>query len=90
MSENVGQAILPAAGFQAGQCRTWKGPAQPGLTAPQDLCARQYMLIHSCRSAAIGSSLDALRAGKYTALSDTNTSSPAANVSVIGSWGATP
>src|SRR5258708_8099291 len=32
--ERVGQAILPAAGFRAGQCRTWKGPAQPGLAAP--------------------------------------------------------
>src|SRR6266853_1573052 len=31
--ERVGQAILPA-GFRAGQCRTWKGPAQPGLAAP--------------------------------------------------------
>jgi uncharacterized protein YggE len=31
---SAGQAILPAAGFQAGRCPTWKGPAEPGLAAP--------------------------------------------------------
>ena len=45
---------------------------------------------HSCRKAAIGSSLDALRAGKYAALSATNTSSPTATAIVSGSCGATP
>src|SRR5712692_10346331 len=35
---NVGQAILRAADFQAGQCRTWKGPPQSGLAAPQVYC----------------------------------------------------
>src|SRR5258708_40263961 len=39
---SVGQAILPAAGLQAGQCRTRKGPAQPGLAAPH--------LIRRCHS----------------------------------------
>src|SRR5260370_38208140 len=32
--ERVGQAILPAAAFRAGQCRTETGPAQPGFAAP--------------------------------------------------------
>ena len=45
---------------------------------------------HSCRKAAIGSSLDALRAGRYAALTATSSSIPTANASVSGSSGATP
>ncbi len=45
---------------------------------------------HSCRSAAIGSTLEARRAGRYAALSATQSSSPTASASVSGSCGATP
>jgi hypothetical protein len=45
---------------------------------------------HCCRSAAIGSSLDARCAGKYAAMSAIDSSSPVANASVSGSCGATP